>query len=128
MDYTNFVRTYYRVAIQKLDEFAKYNGSIVDFHYALSIPEDKKHKVERKSSFLPDFDININAETRYFETFLDFYGSLYCDLGGILLDKVKLVKLYDVLMGGTDDEAILTAISVYVNAGVDYLKEDGVLA
>lgn len=128
MDYTNFVRTYYRIAINKIDQFNEYNGSIADFDYVLNIPNEKKHLVERNSDFLPDYDVNINAETKYFEKFLEYYGSLYSDLGAILLDKQKLVQLYDLVIVGAEESAIIAAISVYVDAGLQYLKETGVLA
>ena len=128
MDYTNFVRTYYRIALQKLKTFANYNGSVVDTLENLDIPNDKKHIVETNSMFLPSYELNINAETGYFERFLEYYGSLYPDLGSILLNKKKLVELYDNLRTGTNDEAILSAISLYVNAGTDFLKNIGVLS
>lgn len=127
MDYTNFVRTYYRIAINKLEQYSQYNGSIVDFDYVLDIPNDKKHEVRRESMFLPDYDLNINAETAYFEKFLEYYGYLYADLGAILLDKQKLIELYNVLIVGTDEEAIVAAISVYIDTGTKYLEETGVL-
>ena len=114
MDYTNFVRTYYRIALQKLSELSEYNGSVVDFDYALVIPSDKKHIVNRKSDFLPDYDVNINAETEYFEKFMDYYGKLYPDLGAILLNKAKLIELYNVLIVGANDDTIVQAISVYI--------------
>ena len=127
MDYTNFVRTYYRIALQKLGQFEKYNGSFADFDFAFDIPEAKKHKVERKSDFLPNYDVNINAETYYFEQFLSFFGQLNKDLGSILLDKPKLVELYNILIVGKTDEAIISGIELYVQAGLDYLKEIGVI-
>lgn len=128
MDYTNFVRTYYRIAMQKLGQYEKYNGSVVDFYDVLNIPSDKKHEVQRKSMFLPNFDININADANYFIDFMDYYGKIYVNLGGILLDKSKLVKLFDMFRIGADDETITDGISLYVDAGLKFLAETGVIA
>ena len=127
MDYTNFVRTYYRVVINKLSQFTKYNGSVVDVDNVLDIPNEKKHSVERNSAFLPDFDLNINAETKYIEDFLTYYGDLYVDLCGVFLNKTRLVDLYNILIVGSDDDAIISGISLYIDTGLQFLKETGVL-
>ena len=128
MDYTNFVRTYYRIAINKLNEFSQYNGAIVDIDYVLDIPNNKKHEVERNSDFLPDYDLNINAETKYFEEFLEYYGNIYVNLHQIFLSKRKLIDLYNEMINGTDDEAIIQAISLYIEIGLTYFKEIGLLS
>lgn len=129
MDYTNFVRTYYRIAMNKLSEIRQYNGSIVDFNFELDIPEDKKHEVDRNSLFLPNYDININAETEYFVKFLDYYGTIISDLGEILLDEDGLKHLYTQYMQryGDDDEKIVNCMNIYVDVVITMKKELGIL-
>jgi hypothetical protein len=128
MDYTNFVRTYYRIATQKLKDFVNYNGSIVDTLENLDIPNDKKHTVETQCMFLPSYELNINADISYFEKFMEYYGDLYPQLGCILLNRPKLIELYEQMRVGSSDDAISDAISLYVNAGTDFLKTIGVLS
>ena len=98
MDYTNFVRTYYRIVIHDLEQFEKYNGSIVDFDYALDIPDDKKHDVVRNSMFLPDYDLNIMKQgqdlyDKIKKNISEFYSKYVSDNENI--DQQKISKLKD---------------------------------
>ena len=127
MDYVGFVRTYYRMAMNKLNKFTHYSGGKSLLEEELDIPNEFLHNVEANLDALPNFEVNINAPQQYFERFLDYYGRINIDLSGLLLDKSGLVELYSDIMEADSEEVVEEAISLYVNIAGDSLAKMGIL-
>lgn len=127
MDYTNFVRTYYRCVVNKLNNFNHYSGSKALLSENLDIPSEYLHSVETNLDALPNFEVNINAPTQYYERFLDYFGRINLDLNALFMDKEGIVELYNSIMVAQEDEVIVRAISLYVSVTCDSLVKMGVL-
>ena len=127
MDYTNFVRTYYRSVMSKLNGFNHYSGSKALLDEDLGIPNEYLHATEANLDALPNFEVNINAPIQYFERFLDYYGKINLDLNALLMDKEGIIELYNSIIVAKEDEVIVRAISLYVSVTCDSLVKVGVL-
>lgn len=129
MDYTNFVRTYYRVVMNKLKECTDYSGTFADLLNDWNIPNEFLHSVKETNSFLPVEEININAPTQYIEEYMDYVGKLMPDIGDIFLDKYTLRGLYARFLhrNGNNDEQTYNQLETLVNLAVETKKEAGVL-
>lgn len=130
MDYSNFIKNFYRHSINELKKFQNYYGKIVNINRPLEIPKEFLYKEENESMFLPQFSVNINAPSNYFVDFMDYYVSLMPDLGFVLANKARIKDLYQnaVDLGILDDEQAATDyIKLVVGVGIEALQAQGVL-
>lgn len=130
MDYSNFVRNFFRQAVTKLEEYPNYYGKIVNVGKPLDIPSDFIHEEETKVNFLPAFSLNINAPAKYFIDFMDYYVKLMPDLGIVFADNERINALYNEIvdMGVIEnDEKVLKFIEFMVVVGIQALESQGIL-
>lgn len=130
MDYSNFVINFFRQAVVKLQEYPNYYGKIVNVNESLDIPQDFIHAEENQTKYLPSFSLNINAPTKYFIAFMDYYVKLMPDLGFVFANKNRINALYNqvVDMGIIDnDEKALEFIDFVILVGIQTLEEQGIL-
>lgn len=129
MDYTSFVRNYYTVTLKNLKQFKHYFGGYNNLLEKWDIPNDFLHQVEQPNDFLPSEEVNINAPTEYFESFLGYLGYLMPDLSNLLLDKDGIKYLFSRYTSkNLDDEMIYGQINAYITLVCEIKKELGVLA
>lgn len=130
MDYSNFVKNFYRQSISRLKDFRDYYGKFVNISKELGVSSDLLHLEESGSKFLPPFSLNINASTKDFVNFMDYYVNLMPDLGVVLADKTRINALYNniVDMGIIeDDEQVLKYINFVIGVGISTLEAEGIL-
>lgn len=130
MDYSNFIKTFFRCAINELKNRENYYGRIVNINKPLEIPSEFMHVEESKSLFLPQETVNIDAPTKYFVEFMDYYVQLMPDLNVVLADKQRINDLYNAVseMGILEDtEKTLSYINLVVGAGIKSLEGLGIL-
>ena len=130
MDYSNFVRNFYRKALTKLKEFRNYYGKIVNLGNELGISPELLHKEESESMFLPSFSLNIDAPTKDFIKFMDYYVNLMPDLGFVFANKDRINDLYNnaIAMGIIEgDEDTLNYIDSVIEIGINMLERQGIL-
>ena len=130
MDYTGFVRAFYRTAITKLKDFKNYYGRMVNINKDLDIPSDFLHDENSKNLFLPPFSLNINSPTNYFIDYMDYYVALMPDLGYVLANKNRINELYnncaDLGFLENDEEA-QEFIEFTISIGIKVLEQQGIL-
>ena len=130
MDYTNFVKNYYRQALTQLKNFRSYNGSIVNVNRRLDIDSNFLHKEQNNSLFLPQFELNINAPTKCFIDFMNYYAEMFPYLGIVLANEERIKGLYKNLVDTQsldDDEKSLEYINMVIGVGVTTLEQMGIL-
>lgn len=129
MDYTNFVRTYYRLVMNKLRQCKDYSGSFADPLNNWDIPKDFLHEAKETNGFMPIEEVNINAPTQYVENYIEYLGTMMPDIDNILMDKNSLRGLYSKFLhrNGDNDENCYAQLEALVNLAVETKKELGVL-
>lgn len=130
MDYSNFVRNFYRYSMSRLADFRNYYGKFVNLNKGLDIPSEFMHEEEYKNMFLPTSVLNINAPTKYFVDFMNYYVNLMPDLGVVFANKDRINDLYNnvVNMGIIEDDSrAMEYIEFVVNVGIKVLVEQGIL-
>lgn len=129
MDYTNFVRTYYRLVMNKLRQCKDYSGSFADPLNDWNIPKEFLHEVKETNGFLPSEEVIINAPSQYIETYIEYLGVMMPDIDNILVDKYTLRGLYARFLhrNGDNDEQCYAQMEALVNLAVETDKELGVL-
>ena len=130
MDYSNFVRNFFRIAVSRLQAYPNYYGKIVNLGEGLDIPSEFIHEEEPVNKFLPSFSLNINAPTKYFIDFMDYYVRMMPDLGMVFASKKRINDLYNevVDMGILDDDEYVTAFIYFmVIVGIKALAQQGIL-
>ena len=95
MDYTDFVRNYYRISISKLNKFSHYRGSFANLNYSMNVPEEQKHFVDPNFDALPYFEINTDASVQCFENYLDYVSKNTPSLALLLLGKIGLKNFFE---------------------------------
>lgn len=131
MDYSGFVRSFYRAAFSALKTYKEYNGPIVNVGKPLNVPSNSLHAEDSDSMFMPQSSVDINAPTKHFIDFMDYYVSMMPDLGVVFADRERLAKLYDnaIKMGAMlDDEKANAYITALIKIGIKALESKGVLA
>ena len=93
MDYSNFVKNFYRYATNELKKREKYYGRIVNVNKPLEVPSDFLHVEENPSLFMLQETVNIDAPTKYFIDFMDYYVQLMPDLGIVFASKKRINDL-----------------------------------
>lgn len=128
MDYTNFVKIYYRTVVNKLNHFTNYKGELANLNYEINIPNRYLHSVDNNFDALPSFQLNIDAPVVYFENYLDYLCENTPDLRIIALGKNALRDLYGkTIVLEQNDEKNISKIEAIVNVALDYLKESKVI-
>ena len=130
MDYSNFVKTFFRCAVNELKSHENYYGRIVNINKPLEVPSEFLHAEESKSLFMPQETVNIDAPTKHFIDFMDYYVQLMPDLNVVLANKKRINELYNTVseMGILEDtEKTLDYIKLVVGAGVKALEGQGIL-
>lgn len=130
MDYSNFVKNFYRYATNELKKREKYYGRIVNVNKPLEVPSDFLHVEENPSLFMPQETVNIDAPTKYFIDFMDYYVQLMPDLGIVFASKKRINDLYNTAseMGILeDDEKTSKYIEFVIGVGVKALEGQGIL-
>lgn len=130
MDYSNFVKNFYRHATNELKKRENYYGTIVNVNKPLDIPNEFLHKEENTSLFMPQETVNINAPTKYFIDFMDYYVQLMPNLGVVYASKKRINDLYSTAgeMGILeDDEKSLKYIEFVIGVGIKTLEGQGIL-
>ena len=97
MDYSNFVRNFYRYATNELKKHENYNGQIININKPLEIPSNFLHIEESLSFFMPQESVNINAPVQYFIDFMDYYIQRMPDLGIVFANKSRINSLYNLI-------------------------------
>lgn len=130
MDLSNFVKVFYRRATNELNKYENYYGTIVNINKPLNIPNEFLHREENTSLFMPQETVNINAPTKYFIDFMDYYVQLMPNLGIVFANKKRINDLYNTAseMGILeDDEKSLKYIEFVIGVGVKALEGEGIL-
>lgn len=128
MDYTNFVKNYYRNVISKLNHFSHYSGIFANLNYSLDIPKEKQHFFDSNFDAFPNWQVNINAEPKYFEEFLDYVTKNTPSLAPLTLGTDLLRKLYQTeFLNEQDDEKTMEKIDLITDISLEILKNNGVI-
>lgn len=130
MDYSNFIKNFYRYATNELKKHENYYGRIVNVREPLEIPNEFLHREDNMSLFMPQKAVNINAPTKYFVDFMDHYVQLMPDLGVVLASKKRINDLYNTVSEMQileDDEKTFKYIEFIVGVGIKILEERGIL-
>lgn len=128
MDYTGFIKNYCRIAISKLNRFSHYKGTFVSLSYPMDVPLDQTHSVDTNFDALPFFEVNINANVKYFENYLDYIVKNTPDLTVIFLGKNALRTLFEKeILNEQDEDKAIEKINLIVDLGIEVLKTNGVI-
>ena len=130
MDYSNFIKNFYRYATNELKKHENYYGRIVNVREPLEIPNEFLHREDSVSLFMPQKAVNINAPAKYFIDFMDHYVQLMPDLGVVLASKKRINDLYNTVSGMQileDDEKTFKYIEFVIGVGIKILEERGIL-
>lgn len=130
MDYSSFVKNYFRHAITELEKHRTYNGRIVQLSKELDIPSEFLHEEEPKNMFLPAFSLNIDAPSNYFVTFMSYYVNLMPDLNIVFANEDKIKEVYKRAVDMNileDNELTMKYIELMIGVGVKVLEEQGIL-
>lgn len=129
MDYTGFIKNYYRIAISKLNRFSHYRGTFVSLSYPMNVPMDQVHVVEPNFDALPFFEVNINADVKYFENYIDYVIKNTPDLAIIFLGKNILRTLFEnAILNEQDENKAVEKINLIIDLGIEVLKTSGVIS
>lgn len=130
MDYTNFVKIYYKNLIAKLDKFSKYNGSYANLNYGIELDNENYYAVDRHFiDILPNYDIVITAPLKCFEEFLEYYANLYPELRILFLGN-EIVKFYELALSKgiiNSEEKTVQFIDLMIDSSLELLKSSGVI-
>lgn len=130
MDYSNFIKNFYRYATNELKKHENYYGRIVNVREPLEIPNEFLHRENNASLFMPQEAVNIDAPTKYFIDFMDYYVQLMPDLGVVLASKKRINDLYNIVSEMQileDDEKTFKYIEFVIGVGIKTLEERGIL-
>ena len=130
MDYSNFVRNFFRKATSALQNYYQYNGKIVELSFDLDIPSEFRHEETQVNMFLPSSMPNINAPTKYFIDFMDYYIKSLPNLGVVYANSERINAMYNVVvdLGISDnDEKVLDYMDFIIGVGINVLVQQGVL-
>lgn len=130
MDYSNFVKNFYRLATNELKKHENYYGRIVNVNKPLDVPSEFLHREENSSLFMPQQSVNIDAPTKHFIEFMDYYVQLMPELGIVFANKRRINDLYN--MAGEmgileDDEKTSKYIEFVIGVGLKTLEGQGIL-
>ena len=130
MDFSNFVKNFYRHATTQLKQFRNYYGKIVNVNRELGIAREDLHPEDSESLFLLAFVVYIDSPTNLFINFMDYYVSMMPDLGIVYANKQRMNDLYNNVVEMKfieDDKATMDYIEFVVGVGIQTLVNQGIL-
>lgn len=130
MDYTNFVKNYYRILMQKLklNKFKRYFGTTLMTNKGF-IPE-KGNFIQAKPalSILPEYQLLLEAPLSEFEGFLDYYSMIYPELKTLFLGRDGLFAIYKMMLDANmQGKQPYDFIELLIDVNLDSLRESGIL-
>lgn len=129
MDYTNLIKTYYRLVYTKLNSYKKYLGSIEDGH-DLEVEDSDVFYKQPNFIALSDYDLNINAGSKEYETFLDYYDKTFPDLHLVFLGKDGFSAIYNSFLESKqieNDSFAVEFLNDYLDIALKMYAENGVI-
>lgn len=130
MDYTNFVKTYYRTAVSKLNQYSSFSGTFNTVNYRLNIKADSLHTKVSNLDILPNYDLNINASLDEYEKFMSYYIDVYPELNGVFLKQETLYNAYKLSVSksiANDEQKSIEFIDLLIDISINVLLEKGLL-
>lgn len=128
MDYTNFVKNYYRMVINKLNNFSTYKGTFANLNYAPNIPSSEIYSVNMNFDALPEFEVNINSNVHNFENYLQYICDNTPELSVVALGKEGLKMFFEkYILSEEDDNKAIDKIDLTTSISLEYLKKSGII-
>ena len=130
MDYTNFVKTYYRTVVSKLNKFSSYNGTFANLNYGLNISPEFLHKTVSNLDILPNFELNIDAPLSEYEKFFSYYSAVYPELIMVLPSVNNLFVMYNMALSKgnlVDEQKATEYIDLIIDMSLEILMKSGVI-
>lgn len=128
MDYTNFVKNYYRMVINKLNNFSTYKGTFANLNYAPNIPSSEIYSVNVNFDALPEFEVNINSNVHNFENYLQYICDNTPELSVVALGKEGLKMFFEkYILSEEDDNKAIDKIDLTTSISLEYLKKSGII-
>lgn len=128
MDYTNFVKNYYRMAINKLNNFSTYKGTFANLNYAPNIPSSEIYSVNMNFDALPEFEVNINSNVHNFENYLQYICDNTPELTVVALGKEGLKMFFEkFILNKEDDNKAIDKIDLTTSISLEYLEKSGII-
>ena len=131
MDYSNFIRNLYRIATNELKKYKNYYGKIVHLTKPLEVPSEFLHTEESDSLFMPQEALNIDAPTKYFLDFMEYYIELMPNLSIVFADRNRILELYNNTFVKNNivenEDKVYSYIESLVKVGISTLVENGIL-
>lgn len=128
MDYTNFVKNYYRMVINKLNNFSTYKGTFANLNYAPNIPSSEIYSVNMNFDALPEFEVNINSNVHNFENYLQYICDNTPELSVVALGKEGLKMFFEkYILSEEDDNKAIDKIDLTTSISLEYLQKSGII-
>ena len=128
MDYTNFVKNYYRMVINKLNNFSTYKGTFANLNYAPNIPSGEIYSVNMNFDALPEFEVNINSNVHNFENYLQYICDNTPELSVVALGREGLKMFFEkYILSEEDDNKAIDKIDLTTSISLEYLKKSGII-
>lgn len=128
MDYTNFVKNYYRMVINKLNNFSTYKGTFANLNYAPNIPSGEIYSVNMNFDALPEFEVNINSNVHNFENYLQYICDNTPELSIVALGREGLKMFFEkYILSEEDDNKAIDKIDLTTSISLEYLKKSGII-
>ena len=128
MDYTNFVKNYYRMVINKLNNSSTYKGTFANLNYAPNIPSSEIYSVNMNFDALPEFEVNINSNVHNFENYLQYICDNTPELSVVALGKEGLKMFFEkFILNEEDDNKAIDKIDLTTSISLEYLKKSGII-
>ena len=128
MDYTNFVKNYYRMVINKLNNFSTYKGTFANLNYAPNIPSSEIYSVNMNFDALPEFEVNINSNVHNFENYLQYICDNTPELSVVALGKEGLKMFFEkYILSEEDDNKAIDKIDLITSISLEYLQKSGII-
>ena len=128
MDYTNFVKNYYRMVINKLNNFSTYKGTFANLNYAPNIPSSEIYSVNMNFDALPEFEVNINSNVHNFENYLQYICDNTPELSAVALGKEGLKMFFEkYILSEEDDNKAIDKIDLTTSISLEYLEKSGII-
>lgn len=128
MDYTNFVKNYYRMVINKLNNFSTYKGTFANLNYEPNIPSSEIYSVNMNFDALPEFEVNINSNVHNFENYLQYICDNTPELSVVALGKEGLKMFFEkYILSEEDDNKAIDKIDLTTSISLEYLKKSGII-
>lgn len=130
MDYTNFVKNYYKIAMSKLNKYSTFHGTFVNLNYGFDIDPQYLHKAVHNLDVLPNFDLNIDAPLSEYEKFFEYYDTLYPELNAVFPTKDNMYNIFNLASSKgilSDEMKTIDYIELVIDISLECLFNSGVL-